>query len=357
MKCKSFPILTLIIFYSFSTTAQEISFEKTTHEFGQIQEEDGKVSYQFTFTNTGDKPLKIMSVKPSCGCTASDFTRGDIAPGDKGHITVQYAPKGRPGVFRHTIEILTNEPVTPKTTLSIKGKVIPAQKDKTKLYRYKIGNLRLKTNHMAFNEMKRHEIKTDSIGIYNNWDQPMELSPGSTPKQLKIEAKPKTLQPKQEGYLVFTYDASKKNDYGLILERFYIKTNDEKKARKQLNVSARLMEDFSNLSEEELERAPVARFDKTTHNFGEVEKGKTVSHNFILKNEGKDELKIRKVNAACGCTASKPGKNTLKSNEETEIKVSFNTRGRSGKQHQSVTVITNDPQNHTQRLRIQANVK
>jgi hypothetical protein len=45
--------------------APEISFNNLTHDFGDIKEEAGKVTYDFTFVNTGDDTLKIIKVKAS----------------------------------------------------------------------------------------------------------------------------------------------------------------------------------------------------------------------------------------------------------------------------------------------------
>ncbi len=42
-----------------------ISFENTEYDFGEIKEEDGIVSYEFIFSNTGDEPLIIDNVKSS----------------------------------------------------------------------------------------------------------------------------------------------------------------------------------------------------------------------------------------------------------------------------------------------------
>jgi len=57
-------ILTCLIVVSLAA-APEISFNSLTHDFGDIKEEDGKVTYDFSFTNTGDEPLKITKVKAS----------------------------------------------------------------------------------------------------------------------------------------------------------------------------------------------------------------------------------------------------------------------------------------------------
>jgi len=75
--------------------------------------------------------------------------------------------------------------------------------------------------------------------------------------------------------------------------------------------------------------------------------------NFVVTNAGKHELIIHKVKASCGCTATKPAATHIKKNKSTEIAVEFNTAGRRGRQHKTITVITNDPVNPQIILNIQ----
>jgi hypothetical protein len=48
-----------------------ISFEKKVHDFGEVKEDGGHVSYVFEFTNNGAQPLVIHNVRTSCGCTSA----------------------------------------------------------------------------------------------------------------------------------------------------------------------------------------------------------------------------------------------------------------------------------------------
>ena len=57
-----------------------------------------------------------------------------------------------------------------------------------------------------------------------------------------------------------------------------------------------------------------------------------------------------------GCTAVVAGKNELMPNESTDIKVTFNSEGKSGKQNKTVYIETNDPKNSTIKLSITGNV-
>ena len=104
-----------------------ITFAETTHDFGNIQESGGAVSHQFTFTNTGTKPLIIVSAHASCGCTKPEFPKKPIEPGKTGVVKITYKPKNRPGAFDKIVSITSNA----KTVhLRIRGCVISATSKK-----------------------------------------------------------------------------------------------------------------------------------------------------------------------------------------------------------------------------------
>ena len=104
-----------------------ITFAETTHDFGYIQESGGAVSHQFSFTNTGTKPLIIVSAHASCGCTKPEFPKKPIEPGKTGVVKITYKPKNRPGAFDKIVSITSNA----KTVhLRIRGCVISATSKK-----------------------------------------------------------------------------------------------------------------------------------------------------------------------------------------------------------------------------------
>ena len=121
---KNYSLTILLLFFVLTSFSQKpnISFEESEHNFGDIEEKGGKVSHKFTFTNNGKNPLRILSVKPSCGCTTPDWTKDEIKPGNQGYIIAEYNPKGRPGVFRKSLSIVTND--NQRALIFIKGKVI-----------------------------------------------------------------------------------------------------------------------------------------------------------------------------------------------------------------------------------------
>ncbi len=117
-------ILSFFVTLGMMSQTPAITFEKSTHDFGKIKEQDGLANYSFTFKNTGDTPLVINRVHATCGCTTPNWTKEPILPGKSGTITASFNPAGRPGPFIKTISVFSNAGPNP-VTLSIKGDVIP----------------------------------------------------------------------------------------------------------------------------------------------------------------------------------------------------------------------------------------
>ena len=110
------------------SNASQLTFEKTTHDFGVISNgADG--TYEFVFTNTGKEPLIITNAKGSCGCTVPEWPKQPIPPNASDVIKVKYDTK-RTGKFQKSITISSNAE-TPTTVIFIKGEVLPVSQDKT----------------------------------------------------------------------------------------------------------------------------------------------------------------------------------------------------------------------------------
>ncbi len=328
-----------------------ISFNETTYDFGRFKEEVGKVTHNFTFTNTGNQPLIINNVHASCGCTTPEWTRTPVPPGGKGSIKVTYNAKNRPNRFHKTITVQTNA-VTPTVVLKITGDVIPRQKTVADYYPQKIGDLRLKSNHLAFMNIKNTEVRTDSLNIINTGTAPITIGFERVPAHLTLKAVPATLKPNQKGHIVATYDAAKKNDWGFVIDRVNLTINGQRITSNRLSVSATIKEDFSKLTEKQKKNAPHIAFDTLTFNFGTINQGDVVSHNFRFKNTGRSDLLIHKIKSSCGCTATAPESKVISKGKKSFIKATFNSRGKVGKQHKTITVITNDPDHPEVTLRV-----
>ncbi|WP_299550157.1 DUF1573 domain-containing protein [Seonamhaeicola sp.] len=86
---------------------------------------------------------------------------------------------------------------------------------------------------------------------------------------------------------------------------------------------------------------PVIEFDKTEHDFGEIEKGTKVSTVFKYKNVGDAPLVITEIKSSCGCTVPQDwSREPLASGGSGEFTVTFNGSG-TNKVSKTITVTAN----------------
>ena len=86
---------------------------------------------------------------------------------------------------------------------------------------------------------------------------------------------------------------------------------------------------------------PRIQMDEASFDFGEMQQGESVTHDFVLKNIGDANLIISTAKGSCGCTVPEWPKEPIAKAEEVTIKVTFNSAGKSGKQNKTVTLVTN----------------
>src|SRR5438067_2418304 len=65
----------------------------------------------FKYKNSGDKPVRIKSVRTSCGCTAAQSQKDAIAPGDTGEVTATFKIGDRTGTQVKGVTVETDDPV------------------------------------------------------------------------------------------------------------------------------------------------------------------------------------------------------------------------------------------------------
>lgn len=86
----------------------QISFTTKEHNFGTIKQ-GTVVSYDFEFTNTGKKPLRLLAVQVGCDCTTPLWEKKNLAYGEKATIKVVYSPKSKHiGEQKATIFVISN---------------------------------------------------------------------------------------------------------------------------------------------------------------------------------------------------------------------------------------------------------
>lgn len=333
-----------------------ITFDKTEHDFGKINEEGGGVKAEFKFMNTGSTPLVIKDVKPSCGCTTPGWTRDTVWPGKTGIITAGFNPHNRPNKFEKYLTVTTNLLNTSSITLTIRGFVIPKPRSIADTLYTRSGSLRMVSKYLNLGDITTKEPVTQEFRLYNESTSPIKFEPpANLPAYLKITVPPMIL-PGQNAYLKLTYDAKARKDWGNVTDLFDLYTNDTAESKKSFFVSASIKEYFPPMTREDSLLAPKLFVKPLFHDFGTIKAGTVVSHDFVLENIGKRPLQILKTNASCGCTVGQPEKTLLQPGETTVLKVTFNSSGKKGQENKNVYLHVNDPGKSMHTVTIAANV-
>ena len=70
--------------------------------------------------------------------------------------------------------------------------------------------------------------------------------------------------------------------------------------------------------------ADVVHLRETAYDFGKIQQGRPVVHNFDLTNTGTAPLLLESVQASCGCTTPEWSKEPIKPGATTVIKIGYN---------------------------------
>ena len=78
-----------------------------------------------------------------------------------------------------------------------------------------------------------------------------------------------------------------------------------------------------------------------TIDFGTIIEGETIDLEFRIKNSGAGSLIITHANASCGCTKLDFPKDIIEEGGTDVVKVTFDSKGKLGKQTKTITLVTN----------------
>jgi len=355
---KLFLLLPVLILGVSAFTQPVMKLSKTEHDFGKFREEAGKQSFDIVVTNSGNAPLVIQNITASCGCTQPDWTKQPIPAGGTGRITANYDPVNRPGQFNKTLSVYTNS--KPQVVvITLKGEVIPREKTIEEIFTFPVGAVRFESNHLAFTNVKKTEKKIRVMQLVNTSKEPVKVGFDNLPPHLTMKANPETLKPGQKGIVEGAYDAAKNSGWGNVSDMVKIRLNDVPQENVYYYISANLVEDFSSMTREDMEKAPVFKLASSTIDLGSMAGSTSREVEFKFTNEGKSDLLIRHIRSTCGCTAIQEGivGVGIKPGQSGSIKALFNSGGYNGKVTKAIYVYTNDPKNSETMLMLTANVE
>ena len=331
-----------------------ITFVKTEHDFGKINEADGRVSVVFEFKNAGMAPLVLSNVRASCGCTTPTWTKEPVEPGQTGSITVTYNPNGRPGRFQKTVTITSNAS-EPTKKVFIKGEVIPKSAKPVNKYTVAVGDLSMKTKVLDLGTIKKGASMNGELEYANltQANHHVELATNSADAYVINQVTLADPKANEIGKFVFVLDSKATKLYGPVEVYAYVVVDGKREISEtyKLTIKANIEEDFSQLTVEQKQQAPIIEA-AAEQNAGKIASGKTVKFNFPIKNIGVNPLEVRRVYAADKALVCKAPK-AVKSGKKGNVTVEIRTLGmKPGAYSREVVVITNDYINPIKKVKL-----
>lgn len=114
-------VCSLLFCLKLSAQNADIKFAEIKHNFGKIKQ-NKPVTYFFSFTNTGNKPLIVENAMAGCGCTTPDYPKEPIGKGKEAKIKVTYNAATM-GEFKKEVTVKFANHAEP-VILEIDGEVI-----------------------------------------------------------------------------------------------------------------------------------------------------------------------------------------------------------------------------------------
>ncbi len=344
-------VLLLLNTPALSQQADPLIFREMIFDFGQVEESQDHVDHEFVFTNNSGRPLNILSVQASCGCTTPGWTKGAIQPGRTGFVKASFDPKGRPGYFNKSLTINTDLSSTP-VILQIKGQVV----NQTYASEFPVedGSLHFQSRSINFNKVY---INKDPVTLQfpfeNAGPDAIKFLSVSKPAYFKVEM-PGQVAPKSKGIIRITYDGKARNTFGFASDNIQFTTDDAGKEIKSFSVFASLEEYYALPYGEELLKPPAMVLKESTVDVGRYRPGITIERDVVLRNTGKRDLLIKAIQGNCSCITAEIERKTIRGGDSTTLRITFKPQNRGGTQQKAITVYSNDPRNPVQRINVLA---
>jgi hypothetical protein len=169
-------------------------------------------SATFELTNKGDKPLHILRVRTDCGCTAVEWSREAIAPGQTTKIRVSYDAKLL-GSFEKLVTITTDADTRP-TYLHLKGRVKKDLTFNSNDYEIHIGDFHLSTDNIEFDDVKKGTTPKFTLNVMNGSSHALHPALMHMPDYLTAVSSPEFIPSGKTGEITFILNSDLVKDYG-----------------------------------------------------------------------------------------------------------------------------------------------
>ena len=319
------------------------TFDKMTHEFGVVLWKHPATA-TFQIKNDGDKPLVISNVTTSCGCTVADWTKEPIAPGATGVVTSTFDAKAL-GHFYKDIGVYCNASARP-IYLMLRGEVSADPKNYTLTHPYEIGAIRLNKAAIEFDDTNKGDKPTMEILVANTTSDVYTPVLMHLPPYLEAVAVPERIGKKATGKIKVTLDTDKLPKFGLTTATVYLSRfpGDKVSEENAIPVSAVLLPDFSNMSQQQRLNPPAVQLSATEFTVPPLAENAKKKLTVVVKNVGKSDLEITDLQVFNPALGVQLKKRVLKPGAQTKMKITvYGKYLKKVKSAPRVLMITNDP--------------
>lgn len=319
------------------------TFDKKVHEFGVVLWKHPATA-TFTIKNDGDKPLVISNVTTSCGCTVADWTKTPIAPGATGTVSSTFDAKAL-GHFYKDIGVYCNAADRP-IYLMIQGEVSADPKNYTLTHPFEIGAIRLNKDAIEFDDANKGDKPTMEILVANTTNEVYAPVLMHLPPYMEAVAVPERIGKKGTGKIKVTLDTDKLPKFGLTTATVYLSRfpGDKVGEENAIPVSAVLLPDFSNISQQQRLNPPAVELSTEELTLPPLAENEKKSQKIVVKNVGKSDLEITDLQVFNSALGVQLKKRVLKPGASTKMKITaYGKYLKKVKGTPRVLMITNDP--------------
>lgn len=339
---------------AFSATAMaqaKLVLDNPTNHVGEIMFQTSK-QIVFTFQNKGNEPLEVTNVLPSCGCAKAEWTQGAIQPGERGQINVEY-DANMLGSFNKDLAIYTNVDKNP-VYARMEGRVVTTKLDFSGDFPIDLGNVRINTNYLEFDDVNRGDHPVAELQIFNQERTPYRPELMHLPNYLSVQAIPEVIAGGRMGRLRITLDSEKLGLLGLNQTRVFLSRymGDKIGDQNEILVSSVLLPDFSTMTAEELALAPQMELSQEEVDFEMNGKSK-VTQVVTITNKGQQPLNIRTVQVFNQAISVSLSDRSIDPGKTAQLKLTVNASYlKKAKNRPRVLLITNDPKRAKQTINV-----
>lgn len=334
----------------------EIRWLATTYDFHAFREAAGPQRGELRFVNLGPDTTIINRVKPSCGCTAADYTTDLIAPGDTATVSFEYNPAGRPGPFAKSLKVYTgiNNDIS---ILRLVGTVIGAPESLDSRYPEVVGPLRLSDKRLMSGEVPYGKAAHRMFSVYNQSSDTIRPAASSESDALSVDFSTNAIPPGELATVSVYFNSRQAEKMGVQDYIVRIKPDEDLAETFDIIFTANVVADTSGLTAEQLAVAPLVEVLPELIDLGTCLPGGEKKFDFILSNAGKSPLVIKRIYAPGGGVAVRKAPVRLGAGKTGKVEAALMVPAAQGAFAVRLDVLSTDPLHPVKTIKIVGDVR